>query len=213
MQPPHQVARPGALGAVAPLRLEGQLAPPRLDLGPQARLVGALGVLERGMDDRAETRGRAARIAAEVADDPVELALLERVQPRRRHPHVLAREVAQRPGRGRRARRRTTRSGAAPGDTGVGEHGELPRGARRAPRRAGAGERAPMLRDEPAQRQRMLDRRAARASGRSSKKTLGPVSSSSTAVTTTSAPRAAERAREQPQLVVHRGPAPVEGAG
>ena len=34
VQAPHEVARTGALGAVAPLRLEGQLAPARLDLAP-----------------------------------------------------------------------------------------------------------------------------------------------------------------------------------
>ena len=149
VQAPHEVARAGALGAVAPLRLERQLAPARLDLRPQARLVRALGVLERGVDDRAEPRGGAAGIAAEVADDPVELALLERVQPRRRHAHVLAREIAQRTGR--RSARATPyhspRRGAR--QPGVGEHGELPRrprGARRArPDRsapAGAGRRA-----------------------------------------------------------------------
>ena len=156
VQAPHEVAGPDALRPVAPRRLERQLAPARLDLGPQARLVGAVGMLEGGVDDRAEPGGGTARVAAEVADDPVELALLERVQPRRRHPHVLPREIAQRPGRGRPATPYHC-PGARPATPASASRASCPaaRPARAAP--SGVGQRAAVLRDQPAQRQRMID--------------------------------------------------------
>ena len=50
----HEIPCPGALRAVPPGRLERQLVPSRLDLCPEARLVGVLGVLQRGMDDGPE---------------------------------------------------------------------------------------------------------------------------------------------------------------
>ena len=60
MQAPHEVPRPRLLGAIAPRGLERQLAPPGLHLRPEGGFVVTGGVLQRGVDDRAQTGRRAA---------------------------------------------------------------------------------------------------------------------------------------------------------
>ena len=175
--------------------------------------VRPFGMLERGVDDRAEPGGRAARVAAEIADDPVELALLERVQPRRRHPHVLDREIAQGSGRGGRPTPYHSR-GAAPAHAGVGER---PRARSPSARRGGPRGRpvsAPaMLRHQTAQRQRVIDG-VRLGVGQELEEDTGPVSSSSTAVTRTLVGRAATARRAQTHAARRASrPAAVERAG
>ena len=63
------------------------------------------------------------RIGAEVAEHPVQLALLQRVQARRRHAHVLAREVAERRG-GRRLRHAVPLGRIGSGNARRGQQGQ-----------------------------------------------------------------------------------------
>ena len=161
------------------------------------------------MDDRAEPGRRASGVSAEIADDPVELALLEGVQSRRRHAHVLDREIAQRSARGRRrdaeplARRGT-------GHAGVGEDRELLRRPLRPRPRGRLGQRAAMLRHQTAQRQRVIDRVPLGVGQELEEDTrTGVVVVDRGHEHAGGRPR--QRACQEPELVVHRGPAPVEG--
>jgi hypothetical protein len=55
-------------------------------------------VLEGGVDERAQARPDAAAVTAEIADDPVELTLADRLELRGRHARGLGIQVVQRAG-------------------------------------------------------------------------------------------------------------------